>query len=543
MLFRSYPEYFDWENINYVTLANGMGNVGLPWSTGTNTAIHSEWLHNHPKSDGWELLYSTLCAPVQNIPIMFSLYNKYSGRMRLFYLYMGTTESSNSFFSALQVRRTTGNKKTTLLNFEGKVNRNHNQLEDFPVSIKGPEVNIAGSNIFVLTTGFVQGTWYGFEYEFSYQNISGQSQDDYSLYFFPFRVTKSSITLQGSINGSITGTMESRSNTSSLINNLNLASIFSNTNNTSVRVNTGNIVNSIVQNVEAAKTKATPKFWQGLWAKIKKDIPTAVQTSLTTTLTTAVNQGIKWATNPLSAFVSSVFSVGQSGSATPINKVDLKINANISMSGTINTELPLPPFNLALPTTVPSSAGGWGYPTQVMNGWGLGVWNVQNLPKVRYDIKNIIFVIDGNAVAHPQESNVFITLPNFSQAWINVNSKVTNDCIVLQRKVEYIIKTGCSTTQAKLDNWGLSPFNFSSPAPGVRIQSYQLPTMGVAYSLPYYSFQDANTTVYARATLVLQNTSTGKEFVHIKDFPLEYESYSQWIYRYDDGPTIPELPE
>jgi hypothetical protein len=41
---------------------------------------------------------------------------------------------------------------------------------------------------------------------------------------------------------------------------------------------------------------------------------------------------------------------------------------------------------------------------------------------------------------------------------------------------------------------------------------------------------------------VLQNISTGKEFVHVKDFPLEFESYSKWVYKNGEDPTIPTLP-
>lgn len=512
-----YSSTFDWENVNQITTGSGV-ILGMPWNTGINSFIPSAMKHNHPKSDGWEMLYNTLDLNQQDVPVMFALYNKYSGILHMFYQDIYSLETAEAYYEAYSI-----NGSSSLLNFECGNNKSVNEKDYLPTIVKGPEgtINPSGNNqiIYVPTKGFVRGAWYGTEIEFSYEDVSSLSDNDFYLKYIPFRGKASSITMSGSMIGSITGTIEAKTaGNTNLIGSI--GNIFtSSSNQTNVDVSKSNVTGTIIDNVSKAKTDATPKFWTGLWAKIQKDIPTAAQSAITSTLTSAINQGIKWATNPLNAFVSSVFSIGSS-QGVPLNKVDLKIDTRINMSGSISSYVPNAMVDLALPNTQPAR-GGNGYPTLAMKDWNLGVWNIGNLPTVNYTIVNTLYKINGLVVMEPRTGGLDITIPNASSAVININPKVLQDCNVIQQKVDYIIQTSGQTNMNDFDDYNLEPFSFNKDN-NTTTQSYYFPVLdGVGIFRDYHILGNEGCVVYARATLVLKNKTTGLEYVHIKDFKLK----------------------
>jgi hypothetical protein len=524
-----YSTTFDWENQNYIFRSDGSTLTLLPWYG--NNLLPQRMKHNHPKSEGWEMLYNTMdLEGIGAAPTFFALYNKYSGVMHLYYIALSYMESAEGFYTALGL---TGN--TSLMNFENKQNYGLNMKNYCPTIVKGTEGTISpfysSTQLHIPDGSFVWNTWYGTEVEFAYEDVSSFSDLTFYLQYLPFRGQYQTLTLTGNLTGSIKGTIQARSSgNSNLIGTL--GNIFNSSNNTDISLGDDNIVvDGIVGSVEKAKTQSTTKFFNGLWSKIHSEIPTSIQSDITNTLKAAVSSGVKWATNPLSAFVNSVFTVGSSGSNIPLNKVDLKINANLNLSGSISSQLANLKFDLKLPNTTPIT-GGYGYPTYEMKDWNLGVWNVTNLPVMNYDINNIVDRSSANA---PTTSQIQISLLGASSTEIVVNPSVLNDCYLTFQSIEYKIESGNYELQQSLDN-SMPPFSF---IPAGLIQSYSFPSCGlvVSHPAPLQNVNDCN--AYARVTVILTHKTTGKEFVHIKNFPLI--SQSSYRFTYLDGDPGPGL--
>lgn len=507
-----YSTTFDWENLNQISTPTR--TILLPWY-GSNK-LPARMRHNHPKSDGWEMLYNTMdLSGIGSAPTFFALYNKYSGVMHLFYISLTYLESAQHFYTALGL---TGN--TSLMNFEGKQNNSLNVKNYYPTIVKGTEATISpfytSAQLNIPDASFVWDTWYGTEIEFAYEDVSSFSDLTFYLQYLPFRGTYQSLSLTGTLAGSIKGTIEAKSSgNTNLIGSI--PSMFSSSNNTNIKVDNGSSVEDIVTSAEKAKQQGTPTFWSKLWNKIHTAIPTAVENNLTSTLTQAITLGLNWATNPLSAFVKSVFSNGTT-SSIPLEKVDLKIDTKILLEGSISSQYSNSNFYLKLPNTI-SVFGGYGYPTLEMKDWNLGVWNVANLPTAISDINNII-----PHYGQPY-SEISIDLPGSSSASIVINPKVLADCNITQQTIGYRIS--CSSMEIKnlLDN--LEPFSFT---PDGLIQTYVFPNYAVLFSLPYTLSNSNNWSVYANVTLVLTHKTTGQIFVYRKDFPLQNQSVIRETY-------------
>lgn len=515
-----YSTSFDWENINRITTASGQ-IVDMPWY-GANF-LPDRMKHSHPKSDGWEMVYNTLDINQSvTTPAFFALYNKYLGIMHLFYVDLWGLESSEAFYGAFCIK---GN--SSLFNFDG-VNKTLEEKVNYPTLVKGSEGSISNGTTYkyIPYQSFVTRNWYGTEIEFSYEDVSSFSDQNFYLQYIPYRGKSSNITLTGDLEGTIDGTIEGRSSgNTNLIGSI--GSIFSNSSNdNSVNVGNSTVIGTITSALEKAKTQSTGNFWTRLWGKIKKEVPGAAESAITSTLTSAVNQGIKWATNPLSAFVSSVFSIGGSSSSVPLNKVDLKINAKISIEGTISSQVANLSYDLKLPNTI-SEMGGFGYPTSEMKDWGLGVWNIEGLPTVNYDITNFIFVINGHAVSEPCASQLELTIPSADVARININPRVEQDCYIVSKSIKYIVETGNYENIQDIDY--LEPFAFKQGTYGFS-QSYIFPNTEMVFlGRDFHQSDNCGFNIYARATLVLKHKITGKEFVHIKDFNLPYSVNKRYI--------------
>ncbi len=520
-----YSTTFDWEHINQINTAKNIP-VAMPWYG--STFIPDRMKHCHPKGEGWEMLYNTLDHN-DVLPTYFALYNKYLGVMHLFYIDLTNLADAEAFYTAFCVKGT-----SSLMNFEGNTNYSVNKKDSYPTIIKSTEGNIVQLNPdlgFIPDKGFVKNSWYAVEVEISYEDVSAFNDSDFYLQYLPFRGNYSAITLKGNLTGTINGTIEGK--TSGITNLIgSVGSLFNSTsNNNSVNVGNSTILGTITSSLEKAKTEATPSFWTGLWNKIQTAVPSAAQGAITSTLTSAVNQGIKWATNPLSAFVSTIFSIGGSSDNVPLNKVDLKIDAKITLAGSISSQVPSASCDLRLPNTI-STMGGYNYPTLAMKNWNLGVWNVENLPIVKYDIVNVTYKVNGRAVKDPRSGGVSIYIPTGSLAKININPKVVDSCYIIKQTIEYIIDTSDPENKADLDSDNFEPFSFSSGSPGVNSQSYKFPVDDiVVISRPYYLYSNCRFNVYARATLVLKRKTSGKEFVHIKNFPLQYNIKTTAVYQ------------
>lgn len=542
-----YSSTFDWENINRYQTQAGF-NVDMPWRLGVSANIPSSMKHNHPKSEGWEMLYNSL--DVNNsltYSTYFALYNKYLGVIHFFYV-DPTHESAEEFYQGFGI---TGN--SSLLNFEGVSNRSNNVKDYYPIVVKGPESeffqNSNTINWSSLYQGFAPKMWYGAEIEFSYEDVSQFKDSEFKFKYIPFRGKTSYLDITGSLTGSITGTIEARSmGNSNLIGSIGNIFNSSNTQNANnVDLSGANVMGTVIDNVKKAKTGATAGFFSELWKKIKDKVPGAAQDNIVNTLTSAVNAGMKWASNPLSGFVSSLFSVGGDSQSVPLSKVDLKIDAKIRMTGTISSNLPNAFIELALPNTQ-FVQGGYGYPTFEMKDWNLGVWNVQDLPIANYDLVKVFYT---DMYMHTTSySVIYVNLINPAQAKINFNSRVLDSCNIVSQKIEYIVETGSNDHKKLIDSYKLEPFKYYESG-NFKVQAYLFKTGSLALRQPYFmNFNEysSNPTphcginVYARVSIVIKHKTNQKEFVHIKDFPLNYNRSTRIDYISENpGGDIPAV--
>lgn len=79
--------YINWENTSLINI-NKIGNVTLPWYSGSKGAIPDFILNDYKKEDGWQLVYNFCSDTIENAEggknfIIF--YNIISGKLRVFY--------------------------------------------------------------------------------------------------------------------------------------------------------------------------------------------------------------------------------------------------------------------------------------------------------------------------------------------------------------------------------------------------------------------------------------------------------------------------
>lgn len=79
--------YINWEDTSLINI-NKIGNVTLPWYSGSKGAIPDFILNDYKKEDGWQLVYNFCSDTIENAEggknfIIF--YNILSGKLRVFY--------------------------------------------------------------------------------------------------------------------------------------------------------------------------------------------------------------------------------------------------------------------------------------------------------------------------------------------------------------------------------------------------------------------------------------------------------------------------
>lgn len=503
--------YFDWENVNDYC------GYSMPWITGNDNFLLSEWKHSHPKSEGWELLYNTLDIDILGVPTFFALYNKYLGIVRFFFR-KDEGLGGQKYSMAIAAKGT-----TSIFNFETKTFQPFEEKLTDPSFIKTQKLtltDIPNSN------GYMPGAWYCTQFEIAYEDLTGKSDLNYYLTFLPYKSIIQDVdlsgTLTGDIEGAITGSAQSSSG-SSLVSKLNMDMDIDKSRG-SVSVGATTAVEKAAEKIEKAKNE-DPNYFSRLWTKVKEDIPDASISGIVSSIKThVVDKGIKWATNPLGSFVDSVLGIASGSSAnTSVSKVDLKIDANINLSGSITYEEVLGNFDLTLPGTN-YSRGGYAYPCTSFSGDNLGVWTIKNLPDIYCDITKVIYTEEGRWLSSPEASIVRYS-KNWDQAEIEINPAVLRDCDVEYQKIDYVLKGDFNEDNTipfppyNLDisyysPSQLEPFNYSNT------ESYILKS-GQEYTENFdYHVQFVNKHAEAHVVLVLKHKITGKIYTHKKKFDL-----------------------
>lgn len=288
----------DWENISFMP-GNGATTVRVPWGGGNSNSISDDVLFDYKSVDGWVLVANTFTPTSTPDNQYFVLYNRYRGLFRMYYYrpYGATTISATNIINTLSTAGAgTDHLTSSILNFANQ-------------TIVDPSVK---SSYATTTQPLLpnSATWYAFEYELAYDpSLSGRN---YQNFFFRWPLNALQVT-QLSVNGKIQGDITGKLN----LPDVNL-SVTGGTQNINSRGGT-QVVNGAG---EADKLLA----------------------SLGKAAVDGIKQGI---TNGISGVISGFLGgIFGSDSGQPVS---LKVNEDISLSGTLTSTAGLGALTLNVP--------------------------------------------------------------------------------------------------------------------------------------------------------------------------------------------------
>ncbi len=163
-------EAFDWENIEYLPVPSFVKvRIPLPWSDKAKRQFSDDIRYDIKKSDGWELYLSNVSSQMYCAVPSFTLYNKYRGILRYYYLNCYKVDGVQDYNILFNVIRTRAlNKPSPLLNFAHQRIIDINKNSEFCTTIEPQQ--------------FSDSTWYAVEYELAYdKNIYKQSSSTIQL--------------------------------------------------------------------------------------------------------------------------------------------------------------------------------------------------------------------------------------------------------------------------------------------------------------------------------------------------------------------------
>ncbi|HWV72080.1 MAG TPA: hypothetical protein VN040_10205 [Pseudosphingobacterium sp.] len=329
----TYP--LDWENIAFMPTPSGATVIPVPWASGAGRQISPEVVNDYKKNDGWVLLYNTFTTTVQSDELYFILYNKYRGVIKMYYYIPPTAnfiESAN-IVHKLGIEGSYANASTSpmmkfaasaVVDYDAKVNQ-ASILEQWQVAPK---------------------TWYAFEYELAYD--ANMANQNFGTCNFIWPVTSNNVTkviLNGKLDGTVRGSMSVPGFDLTVSPSFNTSS-----------TGDGNIIIKGDSDVEKIKPSITTQLFNTLKGLVTKNI-----------------------TSGLGGIVENLFSGifgGKSDAST--ENVNLKIDANIEMEGSLTSNFLIGSTALSIPGYNQSNTTGF---VPAYNS-PLGVFYISNKPTV-----------------------------------------------------------------------------------------------------------------------------------------------------------------
>jgi hypothetical protein len=327
-----FTQDWDWEAVNEVHYEHDgvVDTVLLPWIPGAATDIPLDIALDHKKADGWVLLYNFMDGELKDLQgqpalidypnAFFALYNKYRGIIRFFYLHKKETTYSD-FTYGLMMETLSGG--TTLLNFAGDFAKADEEPLRYPSLQKA---NIAKFG----TSGPILGHWHHFDVELAYDpQIAKRSYADINIRWLGRGTDTQDLKLDGKIEGTILGTVDVAGNNTNL---LNIGSLTFNTGrvdnfNTSININQAGTASDKVS-VKAEKQQ--DNFIKTELQKLAKQL---LQKGL---------NGVKdYAISKLTKIFNSFIGGSDDNNNTPTDNVNLRLNADIHLTGTMKLEQPV----------------------------------------------------------------------------------------------------------------------------------------------------------------------------------------------------------
>lgn len=323
------PFPFAWETADYMPTPPGI-SIQVPWASGANQMFSPDIAYDFLQVDGWELVYNTFNMTALTSPSFFALYNKYRGLLR-FYIWLppGSPAPSTYINSGLNL---SGSGTSSMLNYiaQDAVDINVNQRDN--VKAEGYQLQATGG-------------WYATQYEICYDpTISGISYQDLNMVWNTQSINLTNIELFGTQTGTLKGTISQPA--------------------TGFNISASGLPTSLAQG-------ALHATGLGIWNN-----NSASALGLPQNIYDAIKSGL---TSGLSGVVKNLLSGIFGGSSGSTQQVNLTLNTQIRLQGSLTNNSGLGMPTLVIPGSLNSqSAPGFipGYNSP------MGIFNISAKPTV-----------------------------------------------------------------------------------------------------------------------------------------------------------------
>lgn len=322
----NYP--FNWMTATEMPVSPSSPNdPSMPWQSQSGSYIDAYLVNDYNYNDGWRLVYNTfnptVIATATGEPaggLYFAIYNRFRGLLR-FYLYIppGLFGNSSDIEHGLSVYSDNGST-TSMLNFEGS-------------DLIDPSINIDSITKTNNNGVAVGGGWYAMQYEIAYDpNFASTVYPDLGFAWNSRTVNITQIQVDGSQTGTISGNI----------------------------------------------TKQSGGFnWPGTLFNIGLGAAEIYGTAGANAFGGLAQKLIKGTNGGFSGTLSGLFSGIFGGNGADTEEVDLKMNTDISLNGTLTGSQPLVPNTLVVPGQTQGNTVGAPPP---LISQPLGVFNLTGRP-------------------------------------------------------------------------------------------------------------------------------------------------------------------
>lgn len=378
--------YVEWDNVSglsYKLNSDEIKTLSLPWeaASGHNSGIPTSWYdynlrdsnpvnRYYSQANGWRLVYSNLLDKTQSHKY-FAIYNRYTGIMRMFFYaiesYSG--DGTTSTFVGFHVKGS-----SSLLNFAFNPPLPMNKPQTDASTFFSPKWNVANNGYASNNVGYYSNNWYGIEVECAYEN---QIQTSNTIVSNIWGTNLALTTTNGTSTGTIAGNVQTTySNNPNFTLNLSANSTQSSSVNTTFNISYNDasveLGNKISEEVEKNNS-----FFKDLWNSLKSDIPELASKGIKDGISSIFSAGGSAAAKAIGQLAQNFLGIN-SGPSTSTSKVDLGIKMETTSESSTQIQkdlwgvqgIPLPGGTI----------------TNALFNEKLGVWNIQDAPKVYIDM-------------------------------------------------------------------------------------------------------------------------------------------------------------
>ena len=378
--------YVEWDNVNglsYKLDTDEIKTLSLPWEAGNahNSGIPTSWYdynlrdanpinRYYSQANGWRLVYSNLLDKTQSHKY-FAIYNRYTGIMRMFFYaiesYSG--DGTTSTFVGFHVK---GN--SSLLNFAFNPPLAMDKVQTDASTFFSPLWSVSsgfGNN----SVGYRGNRWYGIEVECAYESqLQTSNTIVANIWGTNLELTTTTGTSSGTIEGNIQTTY---SNNPSLALNFTTNQTQSSSVSSTLNVSYNDAGVELGEKMETEIVDKKNSFFEDLWNGLKNDLPELASKGIKEGISSIFSAGGSFATKAIGKLAQNILGIS-SGPSTSTSKVDLGIQMSVASESQTEQQkdiwgaqgIPLPGGTIV----------------NELFDEKLGVWNIQQTPKVYIDM-------------------------------------------------------------------------------------------------------------------------------------------------------------